>query len=72
MSKLVCDCEGLGGLGGEEVHDDSIGIREKYRAPHIVIIWFLNRRIILKTHVMFVDALKIMLIKHRFPSFVYI
>jgi hypothetical protein len=24
LSKLVCDWEGLGGRGGEEVHDDSI------------------------------------------------
>lgn len=24
VSKLVCDWEGLGGRGGEEVHDDSI------------------------------------------------
>jgi hypothetical protein len=29
VSKLVCDWEGLGGLGGEEVQDDSIKRRKK-------------------------------------------
>lgn len=28
VSKLVCDWEGLGGRGGEEVHDDSIKNKE--------------------------------------------
>jgi hypothetical protein len=29
VSKLVCDWEGLGGRGGEEVHDDSIKNKEE-------------------------------------------